>query len=216
MAQNIKRIKEEVLGILLVLFSIYVALSLFSYTKWDPSFFTAGSSTTRNYGGLVGSYMADTIISLVGLTSYLLPFCLIIYGIKRLLGKDKRREILIGTILLLIATPILMSLIVKTFGLRSPFHPGGLLGYETSNLLVRFLSLPGAYIFSLSIFFSSLIIMSPVPTSDFIGKILSRKPGGSPPKRKIKVVEEHHTSLKDEDTFREPRSEEHTSELQSH
>lgn len=204
MAQNIKRIKEEVLGILLVLFSIYVALSLFSYTKWDPSFLTAGSSTIRNYGGLVGSYMADTIISLVGLTSYLLPFCLIIYGIKRLLGKEKRREILIGTILLLIATPILMSLIVKTFGLRSPFHPGGLLGYETSNLLVRFLSLPGAYIFSLSIFFSSLIIMSPVPTSDFIGKILSRKPGDSTPKRKIKVVEEHHTSLKDEDTFREP------------
>lgn len=194
MAQGIRKIREEVTGILFTLFSIYAGISLFSYSKWDPSFFTHSSGPVRNYGGIIGSYLSDTAISIFGAVSYLFPFFLIFYGIKRLLGKDKRREYLIGTILLVTSAPVLLHLISETFGLHDYINYGGIWGRGASELLIRFLSVPGAYIFSISIFFLSIIVVSPVSTSEFIGKMLEKREDSSDKKRKIRVIEEQAVS----------------------
>jgi len=46
MAKNLKSIKDEILGVVSLLSSIYLAFSLFTYTKWDPSFFTFTHNAT--------------------------------------------------------------------------------------------------------------------------------------------------------------------------
>ncbi|GBE37038.1 DNA translocase SpoIIIE [bacterium BMS3Bbin07] len=190
MAEGIRRIKEEVAGVVVTLFSVYITLSLISYSKWDPSFLTHSRGPAKNYGGIIGSYISDTLLSLLGYISYLFPFFLIFYGIKRLLGKEKRKELLAGLPLFIISTPVLLSLTSRTFGINSMSY-GGLWGEEASVILRMLLSLPGAYIFTLSVFFSSIIIMSPVSTSDVLRKVFENKKEDAPePVRKIKVVEE--------------------------
>lgn len=190
MAEGTRRIKEEVAGVVVTLFSVYITLSLYSYSKWDPSFLTHSRGPVRNYGGIIGSYISDILLSLLGYVSYLFPFFLIFYGIKRLLGKEKRKELLVGLPLFIISIPVLLSLISGTFGINNVLY-GGLWGEEASVILRMLLSLPGAYIFTLSIFFSSIIIMSPVSTADVLKKVFENKKDDTPePVRKIKVVEE--------------------------
>ena len=61
--------------------------------------------------------------------------------------------------------PYSLSLISLTFHLQVEIYPdgiGGIIGKEIAYLAKRLLSLPGAYIFSLSAFLSSIILLSPV------------------------------------------------------
>jgi S-DNA-T family DNA segregation ATPase FtsK/SpoIIIE len=65
---------------------------------------------------------------------------------------------------------VLFSLLSETFhiSLRSfPDSIGGLAGGGIAALADHFLSLPGAYIFSLSMFLSSIILISPVSVTEF-------------------------------------------------
>ncbi|NOZ26180.1 MAG: DNA translocase FtsK [Nitrospirae bacterium] len=189
MAEGARRIKEEVLGVVVTLLSVYITLSLFSYSKWDPSLFTHSRGPVKNYGGIIGSYMSDAMISLLGYTSYAVPFFLVLYGVKRLLGKKKRKELLVGLPMFLVSAPVLLSLVSETFGLAGQGY-GGLLGEEASVLLQMLFSLPGAYIFTLSVFFSSIIILSPVSAPDAFKKLFETRKAPAEQVRRIKVVEE--------------------------
>ncbi len=162
MAKKIIRIKEEIAGIVSVLFSVYLGLSLASYSKWDASFFTYSVSPARNYGGVIGAYASDLLMSCIGFAAYLVPAVLMAYGIRRLLGKEKKKVYLLGTLLLLFAVSLLSALLLKTFHLSSGYNPGGIAGSVTAGVLVRYLSVPGAYLLALSCFFSSLVLLIPV------------------------------------------------------
>jgi S-DNA-T family DNA segregation ATPase FtsK/SpoIIIE len=184
MESRLKRIKEEIVGVFFTLFSVYVAITLVSYYKWDPSFFTESPGPVRNYGGIVGSYLSDTLISIFGYMAYLVPLFLGVFGIKRLLGKQKRREFLIGVLLLMLSVPMLLSLISYTLNWRgTSVPPGGLIGEVSSKTLIQFLSIPGAYIFVLSIFFSSIVIISPLSARKFLARVseIRRREGASRP-----------------------------------
>jgi hypothetical protein len=90
MVERIKRIKEEISGILSVLGSIYLFLSLISHYIKDPvPFFrlTEPPEPVRNLGGTVGAYISGWLIIFLGLASFIIPLLIIAFGIKRLLGK---------------------------------------------------------------------------------------------------------------------------------
>jgi S-DNA-T family DNA segregation ATPase FtsK/SpoIIIE len=167
MAKNLKRIKEEIAGVVSVLASVYIALSLLSYSKWDPSFFTFTHSSARNYGGIVGSYLSDLSIMLIGFSSYSLPVFLAVYGIRRLLSREKHKVYLAGSILFIFSSSLMSSLVLSTFNLMTENSPGGISGHFFSQLLKNYLSPLGAYICALSLFFSSLILLTPVPLTSF-------------------------------------------------
>ncbi len=162
MAKKISRIKEEIAGIVSVLFSVYLGLSLASYSKWDASFFTYAVSPVRNYGGVIGAHASDLLMSCIGFAAYLVPAALMTYGIRRLLSREKKKIYLLGTLLLLLAVSLLSALLLKTFHLSSGNNPGGIAGSVTAGVLVRYLSVPGAYLLALSCFFSSLVLLIPV------------------------------------------------------
>lgn len=162
MAERIKRIKEEVLGIVSILGGIYIGLSLVTHKKWDPSLFTFTNSPTKNYGGIVGAYMADALLTIIGISAFAIPLFIIVYGVKRLLRKEGHRIHLIGSLLFVLSSAMLLSLMSATFNLRAESNPGGITGLFISDFIRNLLSIPGAYIFSMAIFLSSIVLLSPV------------------------------------------------------
>ncbi|MEK7741696.1 MAG: DNA translocase FtsK 4TM domain-containing protein, partial [Nitrospirota bacterium] len=155
MAERIKRIKEEVLGIVSILGGIYIGLSLVTHKKWDPSLFTFTNSSSKNYGGIVGAYMSDALLMIIGVSAFAIPLFILVYGVKRLLRKEGHGIHLIGALLFILSSSILLSLMSATFNLKVESNPGGIAGLFISDFTRNLLSIPGAYIFSLAVFLSS-------------------------------------------------------------
>ncbi|MDA8432951.1 MAG: DNA translocase FtsK, partial [Nitrospiraceae bacterium] len=179
MAERVKRAGQEVLGILSALGSVYLGLSVYTYSKWDPSFFTYTKTPSRNYGGVAGAYLADILVSAGGYVAFAAPVFLLLYGIRRLLGKERQRIYLAGALLFLFSSSALISLFCETFNLGTDITPGGIVGSGTAHFLERYLSLLGAYLFSLSGFLASIVLLSPVSLLS-----LSFRRGGTIPEPK--------------------------------
>lgn len=168
MVERIKRIKEEIVGVVSVMGSLYLFLSLFTHYINDPVLFfriTEPPEPLRNLGGIIGAYISGWLIILFGFAAYIIPLFIIAFGIKRLLGKEGHKIYLLGGILFIVSSSILFSLISKTFHIMLERYPdgiGGLIGRSIAYFAHQLLSLPGAYIFSLSVFLSSIILISPV------------------------------------------------------
>lgn len=190
MAEKVGRIKSEVLGVVSILGSIYLGLCLFSYSKWDPSLFTFTTVKAKNYGGIAGAYLADSLITFIGISSFTIPVFLLFFGVRRFFGKKGQKTYLLGTILFIISLSLLASLFLATFHMTAENNPGGITGMYITGLLKRFFSLPGAYIISLSFFFSSLILLSPVSVTSLKIKRKSSKASRKQKEPKKGVVEE--------------------------
>ncbi len=190
MAERVGRIREEVFGILAVLGSIYLGLSLYTYSKWDPSMFTFTQAPARNYGGVFGAYLADLIITVIGVASFSLPVFLLAYGIRRVLGKEGHRTYLFGAGLFIFSSALMLSLFLSTFRFNTDINAGGLVGSYISGFMERYLSRVGAFIFSLSGFFSSVILLSPESLTSFTMKSAPGRTKERPKKPEKGVVEE--------------------------
>jgi S-DNA-T family DNA segregation ATPase FtsK/SpoIIIE len=161
MAEKVKRVREEIAGVLSVLGSIYLGLSLYTYSKWDPSFFTYTQTPARNYGGVFGAYLADLLVTIIGIASFSIPLFLIVYGIRRVLGRQRHKVYLYGAGLFILSSALMLSLIFSTFHFTSGINGGGLIGFYVTGFLKRYFSRVGAFVFSLSAFFCSIILLSP-------------------------------------------------------
>ena len=174
MVERIKRIKEEIAGVLSVLGSIYLLLSLISHYIKDPvPFFrlTEPPEPVQNLGGTVGAYISGLLIIFLGLAAFIIPLLIIAFGIKRLLGKEGHKIYLFGGILFVVSSSLLLSLFSLTFHIKISKYPdgiGGLIGKEIAHIANSLLSLPGAYIFSLSAFLCSIILLSPVSVTKLV------------------------------------------------
>lgn len=201
MAKKIARIWEELLGILSILLSLYLGLSLSSYTRWDASLFTYSKTPLHNYGGVIGAYIADILMSFIGFAAYLLPAAIVVYGVRRLMSWEKRKVYLSGTLLLIFSVSYLSSLLFRTFNITTENSPGGIIGSMISGLLEQYFSLLGAYLFGLSCFFSSLILLLPVAISP---SLFARKTGNEQRKRPEKGILQDDILITDEDEVMQP------------
>ena len=178
MVERIKRIKEEVIGVISVMGSLYFFLSLFTHSIRDPVLFfrtTEPPEPLRNLGGTTGAHVSGWLFIFFGLSSYIIPVMIITFGIRRLLGKKGHKIYLFGSLLFIISSSILLSLLSGTMNITLENYPdgmGGICGSGIAYFANQLLSLPGAYIFTLSAFLSSIILMSPVSV---IGIALKKK-----------------------------------------
>lgn len=170
MVERIERIKKEIAGVVSILGGIYIALSLATHSIWDSSFFVFSTLPVKNYGGIVGSYLSDLLIFAIGLSAFSVPIILFVYGIRKLLGSEGHWIHAVGSALFISASSMLASLITATFQFNK-LTSGGALGYFASEFMRGMFSIPGAYIFALAIWVSSLIILSPV---SFISAIIDK------------------------------------------
>jgi len=178
MVERIKRVKEEVIGVISVMGSLYFFLSLFTHSIRDPVLFfrtTEPPEPLRNLGGTIGAHVSGWLFISFGLSSYIIPVMIITFGIRRLLGKKGHKIYLFGSLLFVISSSVLLSLLASTMNITLENYPdgmGGIFGSGIAYFANQLLSLPGAYIFTLSAFLSSIILMSPVSV---IGIALKKK-----------------------------------------
>lgn len=168
MVKRIRRLKEEIAGVVFVFGGIYLLVSLVTHYIKDPVLFfrvTEPPEPVRNLGGIVGAYISGWLIILLGFAAFIIPLLMIAFGIKRLMGKEGHRIYLLGGFLFITSSSLLFALLSQTFNITIEIYPdgiGGIMGRGIASLAKRLFSLPGAYIFSLSAFLSSIILLSPV------------------------------------------------------
>lgn len=205
MAERLNRFKEEVIGAISVTGSLCLLLSLLTHSLRDPvPFFrtTDPPEPILNFGGIVGAYVSGWMIIFLGLAAYVVPLFIMAFGIKRLLKAEGHKVYLPGSILFLLSTSILSALLADTFQItaeRFPDGPGGLTGRAIAHLAVSFVSVPGAYILILSMFLSSVIMISPV---FFTAVAIRRKKQGAEPEEIIEETPEEEEEI----LIREPFS----------
>lgn len=70
-----RRLRRELIVLMVVPVLVYLAACLFSYDPNDPSWSHSGSLTgeVRNVGGVAGAWFADLALAFAGLAAYLLP-----------------------------------------------------------------------------------------------------------------------------------------------
>ncbi len=199
MVQRIRRVKEEVTGFLAIMGSLYLFLILFTHSLRDSVIFfrtTEPAGSIENLGGLVGAHLSGLLIISLGIGAFIIPLFIVVFGIKRLLGLEQHRVYLLGGVLFIVSTSFLLSLLSQTFGIHLARYPdgiGGLVGRALAFLSVRLVSVPGAYIVSLSAFVSSLILISPISvTTIAIGR---KKEAGETSQRREKPDTEEQEIL---------------------
>jgi len=77
----------EILAICIVLIAILLLISLTSFSPDDPNFIFPEGTSIKNLLGYHGSFSADFFFQSFGLIALLIPFSLIIVGIKIFLRK---------------------------------------------------------------------------------------------------------------------------------
>jgi len=157
-----KRIRE-IKGVVYLALALFLLLCLFSYHPQDPSFtrFVADGQTTQNFIGIFGSYTADSLIRLLGISSFLLPLvfllCSFIYFLRPEFNMAANR--FLGFFFFVLSFAGLLSLFIgEGFTIYGEqLRAGGLSGYAIVRLLLNYFNTAGTYIILFLVFIVSLI-----------------------------------------------------------
>ena len=78
----------ELFGIFLIFFSIFLFVSIISYSPEDPNFiYTQESTQIKNIGGFYGGVISDLLLQSIGLISVLISFNIFFWGFKLTFNK---------------------------------------------------------------------------------------------------------------------------------
>ncbi|MCZ6541310.1 MAG: DNA translocase FtsK 4TM domain-containing protein, partial [Nitrospinae bacterium] len=159
---------RDFLGVGTAGFAIFALISMISYSPNDPSFhqFSSQGGDIQNYGGLVGSYLADGLVRIFGTGAFVFPLVAILVGWAVIRGQEFR-----GWPLVLLFGSIFLSGLCALLALQFEHDPyfgadiatGGLAGAQVSQWLVLWLSVVGAHLLLMLILFVSALAMSGVP-----------------------------------------------------
>lgn len=154
---------REVAVIILALVALFTALALFTYDPADPGWSQSVSrDEVRNGGGIVGAYIADVLLSVFGLFSYLFPVVFALDGWR--IFRSERDETLLGRFLpavrvlgfaLLFAGGCALAGLRLGDGASLPEQisgVGGILGAALSEFLLQAFGYPGSVLLGLAIF----------------------------------------------------------------
>lgn len=145
-----KRFRQDVIAVALLGFGLFLGLALFSFNPLDPSLNSVGQGLkATNYCGIVGSFLADLLYQLMGLSSWVIVAgsLLLSYSVFRgdkLELKDIR---FVWALLLILCTSCLFALYFpETKIFSNQISLGGLLGLGVSSALTKALNYVGAQI----------------------------------------------------------------------
>ena len=127
----------ELFGILIIISSIFLLLSLISYSPEDPNFINSNNTEIKNFLGKKGSFISDLFYQSLGLISLLIPVSLILTGTNIIYSK--KVFIIIENIFFIILYSIFGALFFSSF-YASSFSliingNGGFVGSYLNNTL---------------------------------------------------------------------------------
>ena len=158
--QLIKLLKESAFFVLIAL-GLFLLGAFFSFQLQDPGWTHSGvGQPVLNITGVVGAWLADFMLSIVGLMAFTFPIML--FNSAWLLISDvikKQSEPAsyyaikwLGFFLALISGAALLDVHYYQNWVALPGTPGGIIGFELSNLLTRLFAFEGATLVLLSAF----------------------------------------------------------------
>ena len=142
----------ELFGIIIIISSFFLLISLISYSPEDPNFINSNNIEIKNFLGKKGSFISDLFYQSLGLISLLIPVSLILTGTNIIYSK--KVFIIIENIFFIILYSIFGALFFSSF-YTSSFSliingNGGFVGsYLNNNLFEKIINLNSniSYIF---------------------------------------------------------------------
>ena len=160
-----KRVKKEIVGVLLLGSAIFLLISFLSYNLNDPSFnhYINGAKEVKNLGGTVGSYLSDIFFRTLGFTSYILPITFLIITLKLFITEEFKFRVLgfFGYVIFILSLSAVLALMfhsMQVFGY--PIPAGGFLGTVLSSALEAYFNREGAYLLLFTLIILSFMIVT--------------------------------------------------------
>ncbi|MFQ5850425.1 MAG: DNA translocase FtsK [Candidatus Binatia bacterium] len=187
------RLGREIWGVLICVLGILLILSLYSYDPRDRSLNTpSGNLDTSNWGGVIGAYLADSLLQGLGLSAYLLPILLFIVSTHLFRGPAKglRLEKVAGFALVLWSGAILLSLLSQSETAR---ETGGILGGFSKEILISLFGNGGATLIVLALLLLAVMLVSQISIVSLLQGIARKSTALL--RRARQSVQELHKSL---------------------
>jgi DNA segregation ATPase FtsK/SpoIIIE-like protein len=158
---------REIFGLLLLVFSLLVLLSLMSYHIGDYSMLTKNQSV-KNMIGPVGSALSHFLRTAFGYPSYFIFLIMVLAGWSMLKKGSIVSEVekIFSLSLLMITTAAFISLIFKDI---VPQFSGGLIGLYLSVLIEKLSGRVGAYILIIILNLIGLVLVGSMSISIILG-----------------------------------------------
>lgn len=163
--------RNEIFAILLVALSIFIFISLVSFSYSDLPFFT--SEVTRplgNFAGIVGAYLGGILLFFMGMSAYAMPVLILFWAVAIFAGTKPQKFYfkIFGTLFLILA-------VSSTFGLLggsdvgARFDMGGFIGTSFSSFLAKYLGILGAVVSIVVLLLLSVLVATDFLIFPFIG-----------------------------------------------
>ena len=145
-------------------FSVFLLVSLLTYSSSDSGYLAINSNVLTNYFGLLGSYVAGFLFYYFGNFAYFVPFLLLycLYLTLNCFLFDFKINplIFLGKILGLCFFVYSLCVFFNIFNfIDNSYHRGGLLGYELSVLIEGLFGTKGSLLFLAANFFIVSLVL---------------------------------------------------------
>ncbi|HEU5181182.1 MAG TPA: DNA translocase FtsK 4TM domain-containing protein [Candidatus Polarisedimenticolia bacterium] len=170
------RLFTEAWGIILLVGSALLLLSLLSHTPSDGTFFGPGHDQrpTRNLVGSFGANLSEGALQFLGFCAYLLPLLLGWSGWKKFWNRpgDHRPFRVAGTFLVVLSSASLFALLLgeRRIG-GSPYNAGGWLGDLLSTYLKLNLGTAGTALFCLMFIGVGILMATRMSLAGLIARV---------------------------------------------
>jgi DNA segregation ATPase FtsK/SpoIIIE, S-DNA-T family len=143
---------NEIIGMVVLVGAALLLLALASYTPTDPSFNTVGryvaGRPAHNWTGMVGAYLADGMLQLIGVAAFFLPLVLGRLGICWMRSQPAGSPLAktIGLGMWVVFAPAAIALLPGAMLWQRSLPVEGTEGRLLADFMVHYLNLPGAAI----------------------------------------------------------------------
>ncbi|MBD3380456.1 MAG: DUF87 domain-containing protein [Candidatus Omnitrophica bacterium] len=157
--------KNEIVAVGLFALSLFLFLSIFTFSEQDIALFTSDpNQTAQNATGIVGAYVGGFLVFLLGMASYVIPLLVLVWAFTRLLQSRPSKLFmkLFGTAVLVTAVSASLSMMADSSRVMA-FRKGGLIGSLSSEFLLEYLGRVGA-----NVFIGAMIVLSVLAATEFL------------------------------------------------
>ncbi|MDO8519287.1 MAG: DNA translocase FtsK 4TM domain-containing protein, partial [Deltaproteobacteria bacterium] len=142
-------VKREIAALFFLALGAFLYLSLLSFEPRDPSFLNLTSGPIHNWGGVIGSYLSDSLLFLFGGGAYFIGFFFLLAFVLVFSGAKKRVHLIEVALYLIfvifIAILFQMGKGVLHYG-KQTIPAGGFLGSLLGQAGISYLGRAGAYL----------------------------------------------------------------------
>jgi S-DNA-T family DNA segregation ATPase FtsK/SpoIIIE len=165
-----RELKKEILGVGLLGVFLFLLVSLVSYYPLDPA--------SRNLCGKAGFHLADILVLVFGMMSYLLAAFMLLFALFYLKKKDPPNIIVFasGLALFFISLSTLLQIIVGKINIRGvSVNFSGLLGFLLDRTLMNFFGYFGSVLICVILLLISVFLIIQAPIVSILEQRLVRK-----------------------------------------